>query len=141
MAASHFLALSGVAEFTKGLGTLFAGHPAMYMLVVMVFLLIVGCFLDPGAAVILFVPLLLPSARAMHLDILQFSMLVNLTLTIGVITPPVGVSLFVAMRIGEIGMAKLVRQTLQFLAAEVAVVILPLLYPPFSSWLPGLLHR
>jgi len=141
MVASHFLALSGIAEFTKGLGTLFAGHPTMYMLVVMVFLLIVGCFLDPGAAVILFVPLLLPSARAMHLDILQFSMLVNLTLTIGVITPPVGVSLFVAMRIGEIGMAKLVRQTVPFLAAEIAVVILLILYPPFSSWLPGLLHR
>ena len=141
MVASHFLALSGIAEFTRGLGTIFAGHPTLFMLAVMVFLLIVGCFLDPGAAVILFVPLLLPSARAMHLDILQFSMLVNLTLTIGVITPPVGVSLFVAMRIGEIGMGKLVKQTLPFLAAEVGVVILLILYPPFSSWLPGLLHR
>jgi len=39
------------------------------------------------------------------------------------------------------GIAKLVRQTLSFLAAEIAVVILLILYPPFSSWLPGLLHR
>ncbi len=94
-----------------------------------------------AAAVVLVVPLLLPAARSMHVDIMQFSMLVNLTLTIGVITPPVGVSLFVAMRIGEIGMWKLVKETLPFLAAEVAVVVLLILYPPFSSWLPGLLHR
>jgi TRAP-type transport system large permease protein len=139
--AAHVLAMSGIADFTQGLGVTFAGRPMMFMLAVMLLLLLVGCFMDPGAAVILFVPLLMPAARSMHLDILQFSMLVNLTLTIGVITPPVGVSLFVAMRIGEIGMWKLVKETFPFLFAEVGVVILLILYPPFSSWLPTLLRR
>ena len=121
-------------------GVIFEGQPIPFMLVVMAVLLVVGCFLDPGAAIVLFVPLLMPVARAMGIDDLQFSMVVILTLTIGLITPPVGVCLFVACRIGAIPVWRLVRAVAPFLIAEVCVVLLLVFFPVLSSGLPGLLR-
>jgi tripartite ATP-independent transporter DctM subunit len=136
--ASYVLTIGGIAGYTRGLGAAFAGQPILFMLVVMAVLLVVGCFLDPGAAIVLFVPLLMPVARAMGIDDLQFSMVVILTLTIGLITPPVGVCLFVACRIGDIPVWRLVRAVAPFLIAEVCVVILLVFFPVLSGGLPGL---
>jgi len=101
---------------------------------------VVGCFLDPGAAIVLFVPLLMPVARAMGIDDLQFSMVVILTLTLGLITPPVGVCLFVGCRIGDIPVWRLVRAVMPFLLAEIGVVVLLVFFPGLSSGLPGLFY-
>jgi TRAP-type transport system large permease protein len=137
---SYVLTIGGIATYVQGLGLFFEGQPVLFMLTVMAALLVVGCFLDPGAAIVLFVPLLMPVARAMGIDELQFSMVVILTLTVGLITPPVGVCLFVACRIGDIPVWRLVRAVAPFLLAEVAVVILLVFFPVLSSGLPGLVR-
>jgi TRAP-type transport system large permease protein len=136
---SYVLTIGGIANYVQGLGLFFEGQPVLFMLIVMAALLVVGCFLDPGAAIVLFVPLLMPVARAMGIDELQFSMVVILTLTLGLITPPVGVCLFVACRIGDIPVWRLVRAVAPFLLAEVVVVVLLVFFPVLSSGLPGLL--
>jgi len=137
---SYVLALSGIGALARDLAQAFSGEPLPFMLATMVILLVVGCFLEPGAAIVLFVPLLVPVAGAMGIDVLQFSMFVILTLTMGLITPPVGVCLFVACRIGDIKVSRLVRTLLPFLAAEIGVIVLIILFPGLSSFLPGLLH-
>ncbi len=137
---SYVLALSGMGKFVGGLAEMFGGNPILFMLAVMGGLLIVGCFLEPGAAIVLFVPLLFPVARSMGIDPMQFSMLVVLTLTMGLITPPVGVCLFVACRIGDISISALVKALVPFFLAELGVVLLIILVPGVSSWLPGLFH-
>jgi len=137
---SYVLTIGGIASYVQGLGLFFEGQPVLFMLAVMAVLLVVGCFLDPGAAIVLFVPLLMPVARAMGIDELQFSMVVILTLTLGLITPPVGVCLFVACRIGDIPVWRLVRAVAPFLLAEVVVVILLVYFPVLSAGLPGLLR-
>jgi TRAP-type transport system large permease protein len=136
--ASYVLTIGGIANYTRGLGLFFEGQPELFMLTVMAMLLVVGCFLDPGAAIVLFVPLLMPVARAMGIPDLQFSMVMILTLTLGLITPPVGVCLFVACRIGDIPVWRLVRAVAPFLLAEVVVVLLLVFFPVLSSGLPGL---
>ena len=135
---SYVLALSGINQFVGSLTAVFGGDPILFMLAVMGALLVVGCFLEPGAAIVLFVPLLFPVARQMGIDPLQFSMVVILTLTMGLITPPVGVCLFVACRIGDIPVGRLVKALLPFFLAELAVIILLILVPGISSFLPGL---
>jgi TRAP-type transport system large permease protein len=137
---SYVLTIGGIASYTQGLGLMFEGQPVAFMLVVMALLLVVGCFLDAGAAIVLFAPLLMPVARSMGIDDLQFSMVMILTLTIGLITPPVGVCLFVACRIGDIAVWRLVQAVLPFLLAEVVVVMLLVSFPVLSSGLPGLLR-
>jgi tripartite ATP-independent transporter DctM subunit len=137
---SYVLTIGGIAAYTQGLGVVFEGQPVAFMLVVMALLLVVGCFLDAGAAIVLFAPLLMPVARTMGIDDLQFSMVMILTLTIGLITPPVGVCLFVACRIGDIAVWRLFQAVAPFLLAEVVVVMLLVFFPVLSSGLPGLLR-
>jgi tripartite ATP-independent transporter DctM subunit len=137
---SYVLALTGVNQLVGGLAEVVGGDPILFMLAVMASLLVVGCFLEPGAAIVLFTPLLFPVARGMGIDPLQFAMLMVLTLTMGLITPPVGVCLFVACRIGEISIFQLVRALAPFFIAELCVIILIILIPGLSSWLPGLFH-
>jgi tripartite ATP-independent transporter DctM subunit len=137
---SYVLALSGVNQLAAGFADVFAGDPTLFMLAVMGLLLVVGCFLEPGAAIVVLVPLLFPVARTMGIDPLQFAMLMVLTLTLGLITPPVGVCLFVACRIGEMPISALVKALVPFFVAQLGVVILIILFPSLSSWLPGLFH-
>jgi tripartite ATP-independent transporter DctM subunit len=137
---SYVLALSGVNQLAAGFADVFAGDPTLFMLAVMALLLVVGCFLEPGAAIVVLVPLLFPVARTMGIDPLQFAMLMVLTLTLGLITPPVGVCLFVACRIGEMPISALVKALVPFFIAQLGVVILIILFPGLSSWLPGLFH-
>ena len=137
---SYVLALSGLSTFGGSLAQIFAGDPTLFMLAAMCGLLLIGCFLEPGAAIVLFVPLLFPVARQLGIDPLQFSMTMILTLTMGLITPPVGVCLFVACRIGDLSIFRLVRALLPFFLAEVGVILLIIFFPGLSSWLPSLFH-
>lgn len=137
---SYVLALSGINQLAGGVAQVFAGDPILFMLAVMAALLVVGCFLEPGAAIVLFVPIFFPVAVRMGIDPLQFAMLIVLTLTMGLMTPPVGVCLFVACKIGNIPLAALIKALFPFLIAELGVIVLIVLFPGLSSWLPGLFH-
>lgn len=137
---SYVLALTGATNVLKGLASVFQGEPTLFMFAVMGLLLIAGCFLDPGAAIVLLVPLLIPISRAIGIPDLQFSIFTILTLTVGLITPPVGVCLFVACRIGDIDVWRLVRTLFPFLLAELVVVISMIFVPEIATWLPNVLR-
>lgn len=138
--ASYVLTIGGIAAFARDLPALFGHDQILFMIGVVGALLVAGCFLDPGAAVVLLTPFLMPAARTLGIDELQFSIVVILSLTLGVITPPVGVCLFVACRIGDLTIGRLFRAVVPFLAAEIGVVLLLILVPQLSSGLPGLLR-
>lgn len=138
---SYAFTLWGFGEWLRGLGHLFAGHPVLFMLAAAGVLLLIGTFLEPGPAVILFVPMLLPAVDILRLDELQFAMVVILTLTLGLVTPPVGICMFVVCRIAGIGMWQLFRGAWPFFVAELVIVILLCLVPELSSWLPRALKN
>ncbi len=137
---SYALNLLGIGAWVRSTATLFEGQPISFLLAIALLMLILGTFLDIGAAILIFVPLLMPAVRELGIDPLQASMVVMLTLAIGLATPPVGVVLFVVMRVGQIGMLPLMRALIPFLLAELAAVILLCLVPGFSTWLPELLN-
>ncbi|MFM7239961.1 MAG: TRAP transporter large permease [Cyanobium sp.] len=134
----YTLTLGGIANYTKLLFEPFAGQPILFLTVVAVSMLVLGTFLDPGPMVILFVPLLMPIVRAMGIDEYQFSMIFILTGTLGLVTPPVGIVLFVSCRIGGIDQWTLFKAVIPFIAAEFAVVVLLIVFPALSNWLPSL---
>ena len=137
---SYVLALAGFNQFISNIASVFNGSPTGFMLAVMALLLIIGCFLEPGAAIVLLVPFLWPVASSMGIDPMQFAMLVILTLTMGLITPPVGVCLFVACRIGDIPIMSLIKELWPFFLAELVVLLLIVFFPSLSSRLPSLFH-
>jgi C4-dicarboxylate transporter, DctM subunit len=103
------------------------------------FLLFLGMFIDPTAAIILFGPILARAAAAAGIDPMHFAVVAILNLNIGLLTPPLGVCLFAAERIANCGLVPLLRATLPFLAVNLAVLALVSWVPAFSLWLPRVL--
>lgn len=137
---SYALNLLGIASWVESAAGIFAGQPVLFLFAIALLMLVVGTFLDIGAAILIFVPLLMPAVRVLGIDPLQASMVVMLTLALGLVTPPVGVVLFVVMRVGRIGMLPLLRALAPFLIAELVAIALLCLVPSLSTWLPELLN-
>lgn len=137
---SYALNLLGISSFVKSTATLFEDSPVLFLFAVALLMLALGTFLDIGAAILIFVPLLMPIVRELGVDPLQACMVIMLTLAIGLITPPVGVVLFVVMRVGDVAMLPLLRALAPFLIAELCAVALLCLAPELSSWLPSVLN-
>lgn len=137
---SYALNLLGISGWVREAATIFEGQPMAFLFAIALLMLVLGTFLDIGAAILIFVPLLLPATFALGVDPLQMSMVVMLTLAIGLVTPPVGVVLFVVMRVGRIGMWPLLRALMPFFFAELGAVALLCVVPEFSTWLPNLLN-
>ncbi|MCX2721159.1 TRAP transporter large permease [Roseibium salinum] len=137
---SYVLTVGGIATWVNAFAQFFQGNPTLFLLALMAILLVVGTFLEPGAAIVLLVPMLMPVTAGMAIDPLQLAMVIILTLTLGLITPPVGVCLFVACRIADSPVTPIVRAVLPFLFAEICVVVLLILFPDLSSFLPTLLR-
>ena len=138
--ASYVLTIGGVAQQARILVHWFDGQPVMFLLAVSLSLLVLGCVIDPGVQIILFIPILMPIARAMGIEELHFSMVAILVGNLSLITPPVGVILFVACRIGDIQVWPMFKAVIPFLVAEFGVVLLLVLFPVLSNGLPGLLY-
>ena len=118
---SHAMTTAGISAWVRGLGPLFAGHPKLFMFAVELFLIGVGAVLEPGPAI--------------GIDPLQFSIVFVLTLTLGLSTPPIGLCLFIACKIGRIGMGRLFSALWPVFVAEKLVVGLLVLVPRFSTYL------
>ena len=106
------------------------------LLVINLILLLVGMFIDLTPALIMMVPILLPIADRLDLDLIHLGIIVVVNLTFGLITPPVGTSLFVGCRIAKISMNELVAPMLPLLAIMIAVLLFVTYVPESFMWLP-----
>jgi tripartite ATP-independent transporter DctM subunit len=114
----------------------FTSDPTVFILLVMALLVVVGMFIESNAAYIMLVPLFAPIALAYHIDPLYFGFLFVLNLVIGMMTPPVGVLLFVMCGITNISMTDLVRSVWPFVVLQYAVLLLCMVFPALVTALP-----
>jgi tripartite ATP-independent transporter DctM subunit len=112
--------------------------PIGLLLLVNVFLLIFGIFIEPLPGVMVLVPILAPVAHAAGIDPIHFAMVVIYNLTLGMITPPVGGLLFVTSAVTRVPLPQLSRELAPFMVAHLAVLLLITLVPAISTWLPAL---
>ncbi len=110
--------------------------PIVIGLMIIGFLLIVGCFLEATAAIIVLTPVLLPIMVASGLDPLHMGVIIVLTMMIGLLTPPFGMVLFVLSRISGISLYRIVVAVLPFIVPLLIVTVLLLLVPPLVTFLP-----
>ncbi len=118
------------------IGTL-TTDPLAVLFIVAVFVLICGCFIDVLPAVIILVPVLSPLTDRFGLDPLHFAMTIVLNLTIGLITPPVGGVLYVMTSVSGLKFEAISRAILPLVAAEIAVLVLIILFPALSTTVPA----
>jgi tripartite ATP-independent transporter DctM subunit len=123
-----------VAEWMAG----FQLGPLALLLLINVFLLIAGIFIEPLPGVMIFVPILAPLALAAGIHPLHFAMVVIVNLTLGMITPPVGALLFVTSIVSGVSMGRMTRELVPMFAAQLGVLLLLTLVPALSTWLPAL---
>ncbi|RYF76918.1 MAG: TRAP transporter large permease [Comamonadaceae bacterium] len=110
--------------------------PWMFLIIVNVFLLLFGIFIEPLPGVMVLAPILAPVAVKLGVDPVHFAMIVIYNLTLGMLTPPVGGLLFVTCNVSKVPMSQLVRELTPFLWAHGAVLALLTFVPALSTWLP-----
>jgi tripartite ATP-independent transporter DctM subunit len=107
-----------------------------FLIVVNIFLLLFGIFIEPLPGVMVLVPILAPVAAKVGVDPIHFAMVVIYNLTLGMITPPVGGLLFVTSNVSRVSMSDLTRELVPFLYAHGVVLVLLTFVPALSNWLP-----
>lgn len=108
------------------------------LLMVNILLLFVGCVLDTGSAMIIFVSIFFPVVKELGIDPVHFGVIMVFNLAIGMLTPPVGICLMVASSVSKEPMQKLIRPVLPFMGALLVVLALVTYVPEISLWLPSL---
>lgn len=121
-----------LADFVQGL----TSEPMVFILLVMVLLVVAGMFLESNAAYIMLVPLLAPIATAYGIDPLYFGFLFVLNLIIGMLTPPVGVLLFVVSSAARVPINQLTVSVLPLIGLQFLLLALCIAFPPLVTALP-----
>jgi len=107
------------------------------LLVINALLLIVGSILEPLPAMVIFLPALIPIGQQLGIDPIHFGAVVVVNLMIGLLHPPVGLLLFVVSSVGNCKITKVAWEALPFLAWALIVLVLIIIFPPLTTWLPG----
>ena len=121
------------AMLAAGLG------PIMFLVVVNVLLLIGGQFMEPSGLLIIVAPLVFPIAIELGIDPIHLGIIMVVNMEIGMITPPVGLNLFVTAGVAKLSILQVVRASLPFVAILFLFLILVTYFPPLSTWLPTLM--
>ena len=108
-------------------------------LLINIILLFVGTFMDPTPAILIFTPIFLPICQQLGMNTVHFGIMMIFNLCIGTITPPVGTTLFVGVKVGQTKIENVIKQLLVYFAAIFIVLLLVTYVPILSMWLPGLL--
>ncbi len=107
-----------------------------FLLMVNVLFLVLGCFLDVSVLLMVFVPMLLPAARLLGVDLVHFGVLVVLNMMIGLIHPPFGMLLFVTKALTGIPIGDMMREGWPFLLMLLALLLAMTIFPQIVLWLP-----
>ncbi|ELP2679393.1 TRAP transporter large permease [Salmonella enterica] len=116
-----------------------SANKLVILLVITVFLLIIGAFMDIGPAILIFTPILLPIMAKLGVDPVHFGIIMIYNLAIGTITPPVGSGLYVGASVGKVKVEEVIKPLLPFYGAIIGVLLLITYLPEITLFLPRLL--
>jgi tripartite ATP-independent transporter DctM subunit len=116
-------------------------NPAMVLLLLNIFLLIVGCLLDPTCAQFLLVPILVPLVKSFGINEVHFGVVMVLNLMIGLITPPLGSVAFISCKIAEVKLVDFLKECWPFMIMLIIALMIVTYVPQTVTWLPGLFMK
>ncbi|MBO8163601.1 MAG: TRAP transporter large permease [Brevibacillus sp.] len=130
-----------IPQKVAALFTSISDSPIIFLALINILLLFVGMFFETSAAIIILAPLLTPVAMTLGIDPVHFGMIMIVNLAIGMVTPPVGVNLFVACQIANIRLEQLSKALLPFFLVLAIDILIITYVPALSTWLPELLGQ
>ncbi|AET69714.1 TRAP transporter, DctM subunit [Desulfosporosinus orientis DSM 765] len=119
----------------------FSDSKIVILLLINLLLLIVGCFMETNAAIIILAPIFLPLVVKMGVDPIQFGLIMVVNTAIGMFTPPLGVNLFVACGQSNLSIERISKAIIPYIIAMVAAVLLITYIPAISMYLPNLMMK
>ena len=126
------------ANFAQSLGAL-TTNPVLLTLLFVCFYILLGCFLEAAAIVVMTVPVILPLLKMAGIDPVFFGVLISMCMSLGTLTPPVGTVMFIMCNIGGISIERFSRIILPFLAILLFVILIVALFPGLVLFLPQIL--
>lgn len=137
---AYVLTITGVAaKASAALISVSGGSKFVFLLILNLILLIAGCFIDANSAMYILLPILLPVASRMGVDLIHLGCIMVFNLAIGLVTPPVGVNLYVGCGIAKIKLKEICRAVMPLIIASVLALLLVTYVQPVSTLLPSLL--
>ena len=136
---SKVLTLGRIPTTVATLLTTMTDSKVLILLLINLLLLLVGCFMETVCAIMILAPILFPVVTALGVDPVHFGIIMVTNLAIGFITPPLGVNLFVASRVGKTTLDVVIKGIIPFLVLMIATLMLITYVPAISMFLPNLL--
>ncbi len=136
---TYVMAMEGISGQMANAILGVSSNPNVILLVINVLLLVLGMVMEPGAILTLMLPVLLPIAKGLNLELVQFGVMIVLNLMIGQVTPPFGVCLFVISDVNKMKLEKLYKAVLPFLIPLILTLLLVTYIPGIVTFLPNLL--
>ncbi|HVZ07395.1 TRAP transporter large permease [Rhodopila sp.] len=140
LAFGHWMTESGVPAQLVNWTLAHQMSTWMFLLSVNVLLLVLGCFLEVVAALLLVIPILAPALKPLGVDPVHFSIIFTHNMEIALVHPPVGLNLYVLSTISDAPIGEVIRGILPFLILLVIVLGIITYYPPLTMWLPQLVY-
>jgi len=142
MAANIFGYILTVGQIPQVITAILTGisNKVVFLLVINVFLLFIGCFMEGTAAILILGPILIPAMMSMGVSQTQACMIMLLNLMIGVVTPPVGVVLYVTSNVAKVSANRVIKATMPFLVPLFIVLMIVTFVPAATDWLPTLVY-
>ena len=119
---------------------LYSAGPVFVVLVLGMILVIIGCFLDTTAAILLVTPIFYPIINSMGIDPVYFGVMMTVALISGIVTPPFGICLFVMADVSGLSVSTITKECAKYLPAMFIVLLMIILFPQLSTWLPNLIY-
>ena len=138
---SYLVADMRAGEMLAGFFTSISHSRWVVLCIINIFFLIWGCILEPMTALIVVVPMLMPLVKAVGIDPIHFGVVIVLNLMIALVTPPVGVVLYLATFLSESTFHEVVREIPPFLIALLLALVCVTFIPDLCLWLPGILMK
>jgi tripartite ATP-independent transporter DctM subunit len=134
---SWVLTTQNIPQYIGGVLTGLTDSPVVFLMLVNIILLVIGCLVDTYPAILIFAPIFHPIALSYGIHPLHFGVVMCVNLLIGLNTPPVGTGLFLGVAIGKVSLEELVKAVMPFNLVEMAVLLVLTYVPTLSLWLPS----
>ncbi len=136
---SFVLSFTGLPEAISNMILGISDNKIVILLIINIFLLIVGTFMDMAPALLIFTPIFLPVIRTLGMDPIHFGVMMVMNLSVGTITPPVGSVLFIGCSVANLEVEGVIKKILPLFGAIMAALLMVTYIPALSMWLPGVL--
>jgi C4-dicarboxylate transporter DctM subunit len=136
--SGRVISMIGIAEAIKAFVTSHIASATVFLIFANILFLICGMLIDINAAILLVVPLLLPTATAMGIDTIHFGAIILVNLSVGFITPPFCSSVFMAQKLSGARYVDIIKDVMPFVIASLVVVVLTTYIPALSTYIPNM---